>query len=447
MIETNVDFCKFLSDCDGDWIVHVVPVEDGVHPADNTPSIIFIRVISTGRTYYYAWNHPDSIPTLSREEFVKTLSQKDNIKWALDRKAFNQMFRLQKVYDANLCYFIKKNEIFESYDFDTSAHGLIKRNSHEVRGINRIIPLMKHLEAFDDLCDAVKKTIGKLDQSMLMVNDVILETLGQLESNGIYVDVEKFSKRFEVKPNAKGMVFSHYNIYTSTGRPSNRFGGVNYAALNSKDGTRECFTSRYGKDGRIVVVDYTTFHPRIVCKLTHYTIPADVDIYSYLARLYFQKKEVDDIDIKNSKQLTFRQFFGGVEEKYAHIKYLANLKNYINEQWAFFKSNGFVYTPFFKRKITDKHILEPDPPKVFNYILQAAEGEIAISRLMEVQKYLEPKKTRAVMYTYDAVLYDFHKDDGIQTLNKIREIMSFNGIFPMKTYIGNSYQSVKHIFF
>jgi hypothetical protein len=66
---------------------------------------------------------------------------------------------------------------------------------------------------------------------------------------------------------------------------------------------------------------------------------------------------------------------------------------------------------------------------------------------MEVQKYLEPKKTRAVMYTYDAVLYDFHKDDGIQTLNKIREIMSFNGIFPMKTYIGNSYQSVKHIFF
>ena len=444
MIENDADFQRFFSECEGEWIVHVVPVEEEIHPTENHPSIVFIRVISTGRTYYYAWNHPDSIPTISPTTFIEGISR-DNIKWTLDRKSFNQLLRLPKVYDANLCMFFKKNEIFEPYEFDTPTHGLVKRNSHGVGGINRIIPLMKHLEAFDDICDVILKMRCQLDRPATMVNDMILETLGYLESSGIYVDGDKFYKRFEVKPNTNGMVFSHYNVYTSTGRPSNRFGGINYAALNSKDGSRKCFISRHGKDGRIVVVDYTAFHPRIICFLTGYDMSVDTNIYEYLAKLYFQKKMVDDIDITEAKKLTFRQLYGGVDEKYAHIKYLANLKKFIDGQWEFFQKNGYVLTPIFKRKITDKHILDPNPTKVFNYILQAVEGEIAIPRLQEVQVYLSSKKTRAVLYTYDAVIYDFHKEDGISTLNHIREIMSVGGKFPMKTYIGDSYQSVKQI--
>lgn len=446
MIETVLDCQKFLAESEGDWIVHVVPVEEGIHPADNTPSLIFIRVISTGKTYYYAYNHPDSKPVITPPQFLDGyLLKVKNIKWALDRKAFNQMFRLPNVYDANLCGFLKKNEIFESYEFDTPAHGLVRRNSSGVGRLNCIIPLMKHLEAFDDLCDAVQKMIDKMDKSTLLVNDVILESLGHLESTGIFVDADKFENRFSVKPNANGMVFSHYNPYTSTGRPSNRFGGVNYAALNTKDGSRSAFVSRHGKDGRIVVIDYTAFHPRIICMLTGYNLSVDTNIYAYLAKLYFQKQMVDDIDIAEAKKLTFRQLYGGVEDKYAHIKYLSNLKIFIDEQWEFFKNNGYILTPIFKRKITDKHILDPNPTKLFNYILQAVEGEIAIPKLQEVQGYLATKKTKAFLYTYDAIVFDFHKDDGLQTLNHIREIMSVNGRFPMKTYIGDSYQSVKQI--
>ena len=53
----------------------------------------------------------------------------------------------------------------------------------------------------------------------------------------------------------KGLVFSEYNLYTSTGRPSNRYGGVNFPALKKEDGTRESFTSRYEK-GSLVSYDY-----------------------------------------------------------------------------------------------------------------------------------------------------------------------------------------------
>lgn len=446
MIETILDCENFKLESDGDWIVHVVPVEEDVHPLDTSLSILFIKVLSTGKTYYFAFDHPDSIPSITASEFIdKYLLPAKNIKWALNKKSFMHLLPLTDVYDINYCNFTNRNQIFDLQEFDTTAHSLIRRNSNGFRKINKSIPLMKHLESFNDLCAATKKLGCKLDVSMKLFNDVIIETLRCLETSGIYVDKDKFEKYFNVKPNKRGLIFSQYNFYTSTGRPSNSFQGVNYAALNSKDGSRSSFISRYGKDGKIVVIDYTTFHPRIICMLTQYDIPVEIDIYEYLAKLYFQKQNIDEMDKANAKQITFKQLYGAVESKYAHIKYLSNLRTYINKQWNYFKENGYVCTPIFKRKITDKHITDPNPTKVFNYILQAVEGEIALSRLQEIQHFLMNKKTKAVLYTYDAVIYDFHKEDGIDTLNHIRNTMSIDGKFPMKTYIGNSYQTIKQI--
>lgn len=450
MIETIEDCKKFFADADsspnGEYIFHAIPIDNSIHPSDyNSPCIIFIRNVSSGRTYYYSLSHPDSRPKVGFRMFFKYVKRKieNNIKWAIDAKSFNQVLSIFNVKDVNLCGFFKDNEILDVSEYDTVAHNLVRR--HNKTANNKSIPLLKHKEAFDNMCSDIVKMIKrfKIDDSFNNFNDIILKSLGNIEANGIYVDKSIFEKHFNTSPNDKGLVFSQYNVYTSTGRPSNRFGGINYAAMNHSDGSRSALISRYGSNGRMVVVDYTAFHPRIICYLTKYNIPNDKDIYEYLAKLYFNKKEVDETDIANSKKLTFRQLYGGVEDKYLHIKYLSNLKSYISEQWEFFNKNGYILTPFFKRKITDKHIKDPNPEKVFNYILQAVEGEIAISRIQSVLKFLSGKKTKAVLYTYDAVLYDFHKDDGDETLNEIRKIMSFDGIFPMKTYIGESYNDVK----
>ena len=311
--------------------------------------------------------------------------------------------------------------------------------------MNLAIPLLKHKETFDAIADDVTELIRTFTPGVdfLRFNELIIGTLGKLESQGIFVDQTLFKERFDIDVGPSGIVHSQYYVYTSTGRPSNRFGGVNYAALGHTDGSRKCFCSRYGKDGKIVVVDYTAFHPRIICTLTKYPIPSDVNIYEYLAKLYFQKKIVDETDISNAKQLTFRQLYGGVEEKYSHIKWLANLKTFIDEQWAFFQEHGYVLTPIFKREITNKHITDPNPAKLFSYILQAVEGEIAIPRLRKILEYLYNKKTKAILYVYDSILLDFHKDDGIKTLNEIRKIMSWDDRFPVKTYVGDNYHDVK----
>jgi hypothetical protein len=88
---------------------------------------------------------------------------------------------------------------------------------------------------------------------------LIIEALSETEQNGIFVDREKFIKHFEASPDKDDFVYSQYNIYTSTGRPSNRFGGINYSALNKEDGSRECFVSRFGTEGTMVLIDYTLF--------------------------------------------------------------------------------------------------------------------------------------------------------------------------------------------
>ena len=69
------------------------------------------------------------------------------------------------------------------------------------------------------------------------------------------------------------MVYSEYNPYTATGRPSNRFGGLNFAALNKKDGSRKKFISRYGKEGMLVEMDYDAYHLRLIGDEVNYKFP------------------------------------------------------------------------------------------------------------------------------------------------------------------------------
>ena len=442
-IETESDYNKFKEEnISGEWFMYIVPVYDKLHPVVNNISVLFIRNLFTNKTYSFSIEHPDAI-----HWNVNNLILGSNKKWVFDKKSFDQMLKLSNTYDVNLICYLQENSTIDSTTYNTIAHKLIYKHNGIQKTSNLSIPLLKHQEMFDDLADDVTHLITEYvpDAAYIKFNELIIGTLCELESQGICVDREKFNKRFNIDSGINSMVYSQYNTYTVTGRPSNHYDSVNYAALNHKDGSRDCFISRFGDDGRMVLVDYATFHPRIICGLTNYKIPIETDIYEYLAKLYFHKTDIDETDIAFAKNITFRQLFGGVEDAYSYIKYFSNLKTFIDSQWEYFNNNGYVLTPFFNRKITSKHILAPTPPKIFNYILQATEGEVSIPRIKIVMDYLKSKMTRAVLYTYDSVLYDFYKGDGYNTLNDIRDIMSINGEFPLKTYVGTTYNNLKLI--
>ena len=79
--------------------------------------------------------------------------------------------------------------------------------------------------------------------------------------------------------------------------------------------------------------------------------------------------------------------------------------------------------------------------KLFNYYIQATETETNIRKIDEIQKYLGNKKTKLVLYIYDAFIFDFSKDDHRQTLLDLKAILSDK--FPIKMKIGEHYGALQ----
>jgi hypothetical protein len=406
-----------------------------------------VQNFKTKELYHFGINHQDVPCIIELTKFIRDISKFNGRLFVLDKKSFIQHIPIKSVLDLNLGLHLENKNPISLLDYETNAHRFIRQNYYTYSFLNKVIPLMKHREMVSNIFNKIEKVIDyKVFQEkyFLKINSLIIEALSELETNGIFVDSKKFKKYFDTTVGSDGYVFSQYNLLTSTMRPSNRFGGVNYAALNKEDGSRECFVSRFFDDGMMVMIDYSAFHPRIICELTNFKLSIDIDFYEYLAKLCFKKENIDQQDMDDIKALTFRQLYGGVEDKYSHIQYFYNLKSFIDDNWNQFKQKGYATTPIFKRKINNLQ-QESNPNKLLNYILQATEAEIAVPILGKVNEFLRDKRSKAVLYTYDSILFDAHNSE-LETIKKdIVDIMKDNNRFPIKCYTGKSYAGLKQI--
>ena len=446
-MSVTIDYNQFLRDISESGesvLLHIVPIDGIIHPVKSQPSVLFIRTLKTQKTITICFSHHDCISTIPYEKVLFDLSSISNTKWTFDKKSFMQLFPVKNLYDINLYLHLWEGRTIDIHKHQTVAHKFVYRSNKNFDNLNLVVPLLKHKEMFESLCNEFTDEQYPIDDGYIKENSIVVETLAELESNGIYVNPTIFNSHFNARIYDGNFVYSQYHIYTSTGRPSNNFDNVNYAALNNDNGVRAGFSSRYGSDGKMILIDYSAFHPRILCHLIKFPLSIDTDIYRYLGEMYFNRPITDD-DIEQSKKLTFRQLYGGVEERYEHIKYFARLKHFIDENWKNFNSDGYVLTPIFKRRITDKHVLDPNPNKLFNYILQATETEVSIPVINAINIYLQGHKTKTVLYTYDSLLFDFHKDDGVDTLKDIITIMKMNNRFPIKVFGGETYNEVSQI--
>lgn len=449
MIESREEYENFLiKNNNEDLLVNLVLLDDREHPCTSSPSIVFFGNLRTEEIYHIVINHQDSPRIVDVPELIRDISKFHGRLFVLDKKSFIQHLPLKNVIDINLGLHLKNDKVINLLELETTAHKYIRQNYYTYPLLNKVVPLVKHQEVMSKILDKFNNLYKSLifnEKYFLEINNVVIETLSELETNGIYVDREKFKKHFNATVDSNGLVYSQYNLHTATGRPSNRFGGVNYAALNKDDGSRECFVSRFGNDGTMVMVDYSAFHHRIICELTNFKLPINVDFYKYLAKLCFKKDEVDQQDMADAKALSWKQLYGGVEDQYSHIQYFYNLKGFIDEHWKLFESKGYVTTPIFGRKITKEHVPDANPNKLFNYILQGTETEIAVPILGKVNGFLRSKKSKSVLYTYDSILFDVHNSELDLIKTDVVDIMKDNNRFPIKCYVGKSYAELKQI--
>ncbi len=231
-------------------------------------------------------------------------------------------------------------------------------------------------------------------------------------------------------------------IYNPTGRPSNAYDNINYVALKKDDGSRASFVSRYGESGHLMMVDFTGFHPYIVANLIDYKVPEKETIYEHLAKHYFDIEIVTPDDIVKSKKLTMVNLYGQISQQYCDIPYFAKVNELKDKYWQKFEKNGYITTPIYKRKITNKHIVDPNKNKLFSYIIQAAETEYGIDSLSKCIKFVSDKRIVPILYVYDSIVFDVHNDTNKQELIDLVDIIK-NKRFKVKTYTGNNYNDLK----
>lgn len=339
---------------------------------------------------------------------------------------------------------IKMGEITER---DTTFTHKYFQSKIKTKIINYLIPACKHMESFIHNVKelTIPSTTELIEPGYNSVMKDIIPQLFWIEKNGMCVDPIKlkhfFGDKFtdELKNN---LVYSNYNVWSATGRPSNTFGGINFAALEKLTGERSTFISRYGNNGILALFDFKAYHPRLLAKLANFEIPSDVgDIYVWLCKQMYKKEVLTEEEFKAGKGSVFQQLYGKIEDKNLSIPYFRAIQNYIDQRWKYFRNNGYVDTPIYKRGITENHIKGAFANKVTNYILQAYETERNCEVMKVLYSLLLNKKTIPILYSYDSILFDVHKSDGMKIIEQIKSTMESGG-FPVTVVVGKDFQNM-----
>jgi hypothetical protein len=82
-----------------------------------------------------------------------------------------------------------------------------------------------------------------------------------------------------------------------------------------------------------------------------------------------------------------------------------------------------------------------NPQKLFNYLIQNLETANNVELLKDILYLINNKKTELILYTYDAFLFDFSKEDK-ETLKSILAIFEEKKLKVKLTY-GTDYDSAR----
>jgi hypothetical protein len=125
--------------------------------------------------------------------------------------------------------------------------------------------------------------------------------------------------------------------------------------------------------------------------------------------------------------------------------FFGKVYDYINKIWDTYKSENFIVSDIYNKKIFKKNLSDMNKNKVFNYLIQLMETENNMRMLTELIPKLEAYKSKLVLYSYDSFLFDFYLPDGIDFLYVMKETIEQKGKYPVKVAKGWNYHKMKDI--
>ena len=419
-----VESAKEIEDFLNQWNTEpsiIIPIWSDLekHPLNNELSFLFVRMGNTD--FILIYNHIDG---KSQHLDLSTSTQP---KWVWNKKGLLQMdTKIQNLFDISNYTFFERNELIadevQSQPFISHYNRLGIRD-----GLGKIAPLMKWGEYLTSF-------VNKLNlptPSPSWIDSDVIPLLSDIERYGVRVDGEKFLDRYPqaTKHLRNSTLYTEYNPYTVTSRPSNRFGGINFSALNKKDGTREVFIPK--PNHIFLQMDYDAYHPRIIGKLIGYELP-ETSVHQWLADQY-------GVPYEESKGITFQLLYGGIPEEFDEIPYYKSVRAFIEKLWSKSTEVGYLQTQH--RRIPLSVIEDSNPQKVFNYLLQATETELNMGIMKRVLEFIKETDIELTLYTYDSFLFSFPLDTPKEHATKLKELVESGG-FPIKGSWGTDYSKL-----
>ena len=415
----------------GDCFVRFIPKNDNFHPTLTDLSLVYIRPLDDKKGYILCIDHTESFG-IDKVEILDWLLYHTDKLWVLDKKeAMHWMYPLaDKLFDAHLLDFV---DLTTALGNNCISYYYSKYTN--LPNVNCLIPISKHYEESEAMFNATLSTINKYtltNTQFQFQNFRTTHVFHQIEKNGVKVDKNCFIDFYKDRLQHpefnlnKGKIYTQYNLHTTTTRPSNTFNGTNYAALNKDNGERECYRP---SNDTFIEMDFQGYHPRLIGEMVEWHFPKDKNTYEMLGQLL-------GVTQQEAKELTFKQLYGGVWADYIDKPFFKQVNMFIDDMWDEYQYSK-SYSTVNKTFTLDEDITRN---KLFNYIVQSTETSTNVELLELVLKYLEDKKTKLVLYTYDAFLFDYSKEDG----NIIQDIVNLLE-YPVSVKQGNTYHGLKKI--
>ena len=380
--------------------IEVIPFNDTIHPVLNRVSLVYIRPLEATKGFMVCIAHSESLNVLNTG--IDKLIEKFEVLYCRDKKEMLHYFPNKTLYDITPPphTYIRPT---------TQTHDLYYRKHQDNSKLNLIIPIVKHYELCETIFRDLKANINiektKYDE---FFNNKVSLVFNAIERNGVRIHNKTFEEYFH--PVDGEYVYTQFNLKTTTTRPSNKFKNVNYAALNKENGCRKSFIPR---NNRLVEIDISAYHPSLSARLIGYDF-ANVDIHAHFATLY-------GVDYKKSKELTFKQLYGGVFDNYKGLEFFQKIEKYVLSLWSKFESDGFVECEVSGYRYEKEKLQNMNPQKFFNYILQNLETSMNVRILWDMFCILRNCKTKLVLYTYDSFLFDLD-DSEENILEEIKNV-------------------------
>jgi len=425
-----------------DSIIIPVFTDTRTHPMATPLSLLYVRF--SDFEYILPFNHNEVIP-LSLDHLRKLHTTR--CVFTPVAKALRVLLpNCQNIIDLNGMEYFTTGSVTADHTFYLPFQRSFYNRYRTHPELNHALPisvLSQYLRNYADALECIRSNQKSLltDSAFIFHNNVVIPACQFIESSGIHVDIDQFLDKYGADSShlvTNSLVYTDHNPYTTTGRITSKFGGVNFGALNKSDGTRRMYTSRFDR-GMMVMIDFESFHLRLMSDLMEYPLPSG-SLHEYFGRQYFNVESLTPEEYAESKQITFALLYGDQTE--TDIPFFSRVRSFVSALWAHSVESGALTSPT-GRILPLERIEESSPAKLFNYMLQLREMEVSMQGIFNLQSAMVGKQSRVVLYNYDSILIDFALDDGRDLLVDIMEILSQNGKFPVRLFSGNTYHDLK----